>query len=110
MGGHEWALQVTPAATADQVGLADRVGPTAVGDNIRCSCRIVLQFNSKVIQSSFLIVKRATATDIKLLRRMFHALRWANRSGSLCGLTAGSLAGAIIHHHGRRNALATEAG
>src|SRR6185437_1921958 len=102
--------QVISRASAEQVCLANAAGATAVGDNISCSGRIVLQFNSKVIQSSFLIIKRTTATDVKLLRRMFHALRWANRSGSLCGLTAGGIAGAIIHNYGRRNALATQPG
>ena len=84
--------EVVSSAIAEQVCLAGAAGATAVGNDVSSCCRIVLQFNSKVIQPSFLIVKRATATDVKLLRRMFYALRWSNESRSLWCLTAGSLA------------------
>ena len=84
--------QVISSASAEQVCLADAAGTTAVGNNVSCRGRIVLQFDSEIVQTGLLIVKRATATDVKLLRRVNDNLRPSHHGGSLCGLTAGSFA------------------
>src|SRR6185436_10318930 len=81
--------QIVSGASAEQIGLPDAAAASAVSDYVGCSSRVVLQFNPKIVETSFLIVKRATAANIKLPRRKFVVFRGSHVSCGRCGLTAG---------------------
>src|SRR6185503_20107121 len=88
--------QVISSARHEQLCLADAAGATTVSDDVGRSRRIVLQCYRQVVETGFLIVKRATAANVKLRRRMFAAFGNANQRRGLRSLAAGSFARAIV--------------
>src|SRR5688572_25178703 len=83
---------------------------SAIRDDVGGRCRIVLQLNCEVIQTRFLIVKRATAADVKLSRRILTRRCWWHKSRRLSFLAAGGITGTIVYYESGGNALAGKTG
>ncbi len=64
----------------------------------------------QIVQTRFLIVKRTTAADVKLSRRILAWRRRRNKRRSLRDLAAIWVAGTIVHYQSSRDALAGKAG